>query len=274
MITRIYLVGILVLILPAFWCSAVGKRPYYFSVEVKKPVNPLDYYPLDIGTTWIYDQTYKTVTGVPARLITITWESEETVLAHYEYPEGILIVRRIRNRHVVHDYPEDIAQHLLQGFCEGHPIPDEEMAYYFVRGNYLYTATEQDWDREHQTLSQRYRQQIQHDPGTPAFFFPLEEIRVWGDRSREYEDYHQGELWKQGKGPAPNPVMYYWYVEEMTDVCVPLGCLQEVIPLIYRQVSGPERIWFKNGIGIVREQYTHQGTYLETEKVLKQFMRP
>jgi hypothetical protein len=101
-----------------------------------------------------------------------------------------------------------------------------------------------------------------------------------GDRSQEYKDYQQGELWKQGKGPAPNPVMYYWSVGEMTELCLSFGCLQEVIPLRYRLRGGFVSVWFKKGIGIVQEKYTQHNTTslgtgkIHTAKVLKRFLIP
>jgi hypothetical protein len=145
---RIYMSWLMCCIVPVLCCLAADKRPYYFSVEVTRQVNPLEYYPLEVGTTWIYEHTYQTPMDASEQLITMTWESEETVLAHYEYPEGTLIARRISNRHLVHEFPEDVAPHVRQQLLEWRSVQEETMAYYFVRGNYLYSVPEEN-SRKH-----------------------------------------------------------------------------------------------------------------------------
>jgi len=66
--------------------------------------------------------------------------------------------------------------------------------------------------------------------------------------------------------------MYYWVAEETEDVNVPYGNVKGAFRLAYRTLGGPSIVWFKDGVGVVKEEYTHQGTYIHNEARLVRFI--
>ena len=87
----------------------------------------------------------------------------------------------------------------------------------------------------------------------------------------EEPDVEAGRLFAAGKGPAPNPLMYYWACEGEEDVEVPAGKMPAVFRFAYRTLGGPVNVWFAPGIGVVKETIGHSGTYIEMTSMLVRF---
>lgn len=260
----------LVLVLCSFTCIGSGdaaKSDPYFSIEVKENVDVLDYYPLAIGNKWVYQHEYKSAIHNTGKIITITWISEITVKEHHDIPEGRMIVRTLTIRDVHYDYPEEVDEEDVSWYKNN--IPGRQASHYLLKGNYVYRVPGWGWDEESKMLNKKYAGRI--GKNAPMFFFPMEKVHAWADRKREEKDYRQGELFEQGKGPAPNPGMYYWIVEGKESIEIPYGKLKDVFRLRYGTLGGPSIVWFKKGIGVVKRKYTHSGSYFESETSLERF---
>jgi len=97
---------------------------------------------------------------------------------------------------------------------------------------------------------------------------------MWAEKKREMADFEAGEQFKAGKGPAPNPGMYYWVNEGKESLTVPFGKLTGVCHLAYRALDGRSEAWFKTGIGLVMESYHHFGSKIESESKLVSYFAP
>jgi len=94
----------------------------------------------------------------------------------------------------------------------------------------------------------------------------------WSEFVREEADFKQGQLFREGKGDAPNPGMYYWAVQKREDLDLPAGKIEGAYRLIYRANGGPMNIWFKEGVGIVETSFIHSGSHWEERSLLKKFI--
>ncbi len=252
---------------------AAGKTepPKILSIEVKERVNVFAYFPLEVGNTWVYQNTFKSAVGTSTdKIITITWTSEVAVQAHYDVPEGKVVVRKTTNRGVKYDYPEGVKDEDVAWFKKNYP---ETYPNYLIQGNYVYALPEGSWDAEHKCLSDEFKKRFATGERTPDFFFPMEKVWGWSERKREQKDLKAAALWKAEKGPAPNPAMYYWLVEDKEAVTVPYGSVKGAFRLIERGAGGGLQVWFKYGLGVVREYFKHNGSYYEKESVLKGFIK-
>lgn len=258
----------------------------FFSIEYKKPVQVFDYFPLEVGNRWVYDNTHTTaVRTVPERPETENGKAcicdpfeycgpalvkrfikEVVVTAHYNVPEGKVIVRQVREKDIRFEYPPDIDPEELRELSREEKISTEP---YLIQGNYVYKVPDWGWDMKEKALTPAFRSRL--EDSVPAFFLPMGKVRLWAERTREERDYQQGELWKQGKGPPPNPGMYYWVVEESDSVKVPYAEIKKVHFLMYRTQGGPSMVWFKDGLGVVKNLYVHNGTYWQSSSELKAF---
>src|SRR5690606_13239914 len=63
-------------------------------------------YPLDIGNTWTYRNTYKSNIGTSTEIVVVTWTSEILVTNHVEIPEGVMVLRECTVRDIEYSYPE------------------------------------------------------------------------------------------------------------------------------------------------------------------------
>lgn len=243
----------------------------YFSAQYKEKDDPAKYLPVEIGNKWIYQNKYRSsTTGKETEIITVTWESNYEILEHYVLPEGLLVVRKESIRNVVYDYPDTMKDN-VSWFTEN--IPRENNFHWLLAENYVYRIPNHVWLSKSNCLSEDFTKRLANGELTPIFFFPLDSVGVWAEKERELIDIEKERLFIERKGPAPNPVMYYWMVEENEDVQVPYGDIPDVFKLIYRTHGGPTIRWFKSGIGVVKEVYHHQGSLIENESVLVSFTK-
>lgn len=258
------------LLMMVIHCVSVQGSSSFFSLEVQNEENPLEVYPLAIGNKWIYENVYKSAIHASTNVITIKWESEILVKDHDDIPEGKVIERSVLNRNIKFEYPKHVKDEEIIWFKE--MIKKNDYDHYLIKGNYVYELPNWGWDGKNKVLTENFRKRIGNGLATPSFFFPMEKVVMWSNLEREREDYEKTILFQQGKGPAPNPGMYYWVVEGTVDVEVPYGKVNNVVSLIYRTVGGPSHVWFRKGLGVIKTKYVHQGSYIESETVLKDFI--
>ena len=187
---------------------------------------------------------------------------------HVQTPQGLLVRRRLEIQDVKYDYPPGTRPDTIADFKAS--LPERGIPQYLIRGNAVFEVdgpatgqSEGDWI---QSLDRNW------DDVCPVFVFPLSADARWSERTREEKDHQQALAFEQGKAGAPNPVMYYWSAEGTEDLNLPIGKVPGTVHLIYRALSGPMEVWFKDGIGVVKTAYVHQGSYDEEESVLDEFL--
>lgn len=257
------------LVLPV--CCALAADPQaFFSVEFTEQDDPTRYLPVEVGTRWTYQNQRSSAITSTDSVITITWKSECVVLAHHKVPEGTVILREVQVRDVTFDYPATVPESKVAWFKEH--APKNGVSHYLIAGNYVFELFEHDWDSVAKTLTERWRSRFKQGQVTAKFFFPMGAVTMWSNRERERADFEMGELSKAGKGPAPNPGMYYWVCEAQEDLTVPYGDVQGAFLLVYRTNPDLTRVWFKPDIGVVKEASKHHGSYGEGRSTLLSFM--
>ena len=244
----------------------LGQDVPFLSLQVKESVNVFDYFPLEVGNRWVYEDTYATDYGNPPRRVRRTSTREVTIVGRDSIPEGTVVHWREGNTDVEHDFGPGWSEEEKAAFTK--PSSPATHRFYLVRGSYVLPFYTHSWDAAAKALTERCRSQL--DQATPDFFFPMTIGIRWSERQREQPDLEKLTLFRQGKGGAPNPGNYYWVVESRQDVTTPYGEIEDAFRLVYRTLGGPHRRWFKPGIGIVRESSSHSGTYIETDSVLKE----
>lgn len=254
--------------------SRPASPPAFFSIEYKEKADPLEYFPLAVGTKWTYASTDRWGVGSGNSIITIQWTTEHAITAEYDLPEGKAFLGEFIIRDVRYDDPPDASETQLNWFRH---IPNLGPAglrikNYLVAGNYVFSLPDQGypwWDAAAKGLTARCREEL--SGATPILFFPLDGACRWSDRVSEERDYQAGLLWKAGKSPPPNPSTYYWIVNAREDVEVPYGKVQDAVKLTYTANCGTATVWFKEGLGFVKAGFIHGGSYNECETKLVDF---
>jgi hypothetical protein len=242
-----------------------------FSIEYTDKADPLDYFPLAVGNRWTYKSIDREGIGQSGGVITIEWITEYVITGECNIPEGKVFLGDFITRNVRYEYPSDSDVAGLDWFKR---VPYQGPASfrtrnYLIAGNYVFGFFDQSWDAAAQGLSAQYRDDL--PSATPVFFFPLGVARVWSSRLSEERDYQAGLLAMAGKGPAPNPSTYYWMVEGREDVLVPYGKVQNAMKLMYTANCGSSMVWFKEGLGVVKAQFIHGGSFWEEQTELIDF---
>ena len=251
----------------ALYASYVlGQNRPFLSLEVKESANVFEYFPLELGNRWVYQDAYATDYGNPPRRVRRTSTREVTIVGRDSIPEGTVVHWRERNTDVEHDFAPGWSEEQKAAFIKRPSLATER--FYLVRGSYVLPLYPHSWDGAAKDVTERYRSQL--DKATPDFFFPMTIGIRWSHSQREQADLEKLTLFRQGRGGAPNPGHYYWVVESQQDVTTPYSEIEDAFLLVYRTLGGPLRRWFKPGIGIVRESSSHSGTYIETDSVLKE----
>ena len=119
----------------------------------------LTWFPLHVGSRWLYRITETTQTG------TVTWTHEEQVTEHRRTPEGLLVV--LENR----DVP-------IRG-----PVPQHPHYDYLIRGNDVYKIYESHWLPGKSGI-----RSINPADEIPDFRFPLRTGAKWGEGDRVRTD--------------------------------------------------------------------------------------
>jgi hypothetical protein len=255
---------------------ATGARTAFAAASPGDASNPqpadetqvLDHFPLHIGTQWSYRNISKSAVDTAGSIFTVRWRSRVMIAEHVQTPQGLLVRRRLEIQDVKYDYPPDTRADTVAGIKAS--LPERGIAQYLIRGNSVFEVdgpadgqTESDWI---QSLDRDW------DDVCPAFVFPLTADSHWSERTREEKDRQQALAFQEGKGNAPNPVMYYWIVDGTEDLNLPIGKVPGTVRLIYRALGGPLQVWFKDGIGVVKTSFVHHGSFGEEESVLDEFL--
>jgi hypothetical protein len=240
----------------------------FFSIEYKDKANPLDCFPLAVGTKWTYASTDRWGVGFGGSIMTIKWITEHVITGAYDIPGGKVFLGEFIIRDVRYDDPPDASEIQLNWYrhIPGLGPAGLRLKNYSVAGNYVFVFPDQGWDAVAKGLSTSHGEELSW--GEPILFFPLDGAHCWSDRASEERDYQAGLLWKAGKGAPPNPSTYYWIVNGREDVEVPYGKVRDAMKLTYTTNGGTSTVWVKEGLGFIKAGFIHGGSYNECETTL------
>jgi hypothetical protein len=207
-----------------------------------------EWFPLNTGDRWIYDVESREMGEGPGRREIHRLQIDRTVTGRWSVPEGTLVETYVR-------------------FVGGAPPPQyrpDHAEAYLIRGDGVYLRFVKLDQRDHQ-LTPAYRQDLLAGRYAPDFCFPLAAGKTWG-----------GEHWSDGRRPVQTPEEAKdWQVTgiEAPDPALPEGQPAfHIINLSSVMGSGEKAdIWFEKGVGVVRTEQVHSGTFWGGESKLLRF---
>jgi len=122
----------------------------------------LDWFPLQVGSRWIYSNFSKS--GDPAKPTVRAWTTIDTVIEHRQIAEGTVVVMGVEQR----------------GMSDGGWLAQRNQSNYLIRGECVY-ALHEGWDALKLDLTDDYRRQLSSGAAAPDFCFPIETGQRWGN---------------------------------------------------------------------------------------------
>jgi len=203
-----------------------------FSMVASAQDDPLAWFPLQVGSHWVYEHEWKS--GNRNQPKVDRWTSEETITGWLTIPEGVVVLREVKEHGLVQRYSRS---YLIAHNREP----------YLVRGNCEYVI-DQGWDSQRQQLRPEYRKYLIEGTVSPDFCFPLQMGREWGNNDIPWR-----------VEPARDNVGSFLPSEYSGAIHIFSGHFGS---------GGWEDVWFQKGVGVVGEHYIHNGTYDEYTKRL------
>jgi hypothetical protein len=220
-----------------------------FSIVARAQDDPLAWFPLQVGSRWLYEHEWKS--GDRNRPDVDRWTTEETIIGWVNIPEGLVVLREVKEQSKAIGPAKrvigpDGRLRFVQGNTHGYLVT-RDSAPYLVHRNCVYVI-DNGWDAQSHELRPDYRKYLSEGSLSPDFCFPLQMGREWGNRD------------------------IAWRVEPARDG------LRSFLPAEYAGAihifsghfgsGGWMDVWFQRGSGIVGEHYIHNGTYDEYTKKL------
>jgi hypothetical protein len=229
-----------------------------FSMVSGAQEDPLAWFPLQVGSRWVYEHEWKS--GDRNQPDVDRWTTEETVTGRVTVPEGLVVLREVKQQANATDQnvtvkvitPNGRVREVQQpAYNRGvHTAPDREP--YLVRGNCVYVFMDRGWDPQKQELRPQYRKWLNNGELSPDFCFPLLPGREWGNRDIPW----RVEPARDGVGSFL-PAQYAGAIHIFSD---------------HFGSGGWKDVWFQKGVGIVAEHFIHNGTYDEGTSKLVSFL--
>lgn len=235
-----------------------------FSIEYSGSVNIDEYFPSTIGTWWEYREIYKTAVGPDQKHVELQWTHRDTVSGKYTIPEGLLVEVASTNSQI--EYSDKLDADTRKWLDT---LPEQYRHHWLIKGNYVYELPAAVWDTKTKKINDDYAVRIREGEFRPDFFFPMDKVKYWSEPARERAELEKARLWKAGKGPAPNPALWFWHVEGREKISTPAGDFPNAYQLVCRFNTGPIFVWFQPGIGVIKRKTVHGGSYEESESILK-----
>jgi hypothetical protein len=225
----------------------------FFPVVLSAQDNPLSWFPLQVGSQWLYENEWKS--GDPDRPSVERWTTEESITGWVTIPEGLVVLREVRRHSKTPGEPtrvlgSDGQAHQVQFNSDGADVVARQKEPFLVRGSCVYVINN-GFDNQSRKLSPTYQKSVREQALSPDFCFPLEMERRWGNTD------------------IP------WRVEPARSDA--RSSLAAGYPNATHIVSdhfgsgGRKDVWFQKGIGVVGERYYHNGSYDEYTKKLVSF---
>jgi hypothetical protein len=226
----------------------------FFPIVAGAQDDPLAWFPLQVGSHWVYQYEWKS--GDRKRPDVDRWTSEETITGWVTIPEGVVVLREVKN----HENPTDQkrTERVIGGNGELRFVQEpsynrgvltgHDGASYLVQKNCIYGISG-GWDAQRQELRPNYRKYLSEGSLSPDFCFPLQMGGEWGNLN---DGGWRVEPARDNVGSFL-PFEYAGAIHIFSD---------------HFGSGGWMDVWFQQGVGIVGVHYIHNGTYDEYTKKL------
>lgn len=194
--------------------------------------DPLSWFPLQVGNSWIYQQEWKT--GDLQRPEVTRWTTKETITGLLTIPEGLVVLRQVKQ----------------QGESRGGYVAERGSSNYLVHGSCVYFLDDS-WDNGERNLRSQYRRDLSNGTLAPDLCFPLKNGERWGTKDVPWRVHGTGHSTDSFLPPGHESMFH--------------------IATSHFGSGGHMDLWFEKGVGVVAERYIHQGTYEEYTKRLQLF---
>jgi hypothetical protein len=230
-----------------------------FPILASAQEDPFAWFPLQVGTRWVYEHEAKS--GDRNHPDVDRWTTEETITGWVTIPEGLVVLREAKQLGNANEKtttvpvtgPNGKLRYVQQpGYNRG-LWPSGEREPYLVHGNCIYDVIGGGWDGQRQELRPEYRKYLSDAEISPDFCFPLQVGRRWGNNDIPW----RVESAREGVGSFLAPE-YSGAIHIFSD---------------HFGSGGLEDVWFQKGVGVVGEHYLHNGTYDEFTTKLVSFVR-
>jgi hypothetical protein len=215
--------------------------------------DPLAWFPLQVGSRSVYEHESKS--GDRNRPEVVRWTTEETITGRVTIPEGLVVLREVKQQSNASDQavtsrpilPNGQLREVRQQISDSGYYVTRDGEPYLVHGNCIYVIGE-GWDSQRQQLRPQYRNDLADGSLSPDFCFPFQRGSAWGNNDTPW----RVEPAQAGLGSFL-PAKY-----------------AEAIHIVSRHFGsgGQEDVWFQKGLGVVGAHYIHNGTYDEYTKTL------
>jgi hypothetical protein len=228
-----------------------------FSLVASAQEDPLAWFPLQVGSRWVYEHEWKS--GDRSRPDVDRWTSEETVTGGVTIPEGLVVLREVKQQGYATGQTVTVKVITPNGqvgevqqpsYNRGvHTARNREP--YLVRGNCVYVIWG-GWDGQKRQLRPDYSKGLSEGSVSPDFCFPLQMGREWGNHDIPW----RVEPAREGVGSFL-PAGYAGAIHIFSD---------------HYGSGGWQDVWFQKGVGVAGEHYIHNGTYDEGTSKLVSFL--
>ncbi len=228
-----------------------------FSMVASAQEDPLAWFPLRVGSGWVYEHESKS--GDRNRPDVDHWTTEEVITGRVTIPEGLVVLREVKQHGNANEKtttvpviaPNGELRNIQQpGYKRGLRASGEGEPY-LVHGNCIY-GIGGGWDGQKQELRPQYRKYLRDAEVSPYFCFPLQMGGAWGNNDIPW----RVEPAREGVGSFL-PAQYAGAIHIFSS---------------HFGSGGWQDVWFQKGAGIVGKHYIHNGTYDERTMTLVSFL--
>jgi len=237
------------------WAMAL----FAFSMVASAQEDPLAWFPLQVGSRWVYEHERKS--GDRNRPDVDRWTTEEAITGWVTIPEGFVVLREVKQQGTATEQastnrvtaPKGQLRYVQQkGDGRSAYLSARERDPYLVRGSCIYVIGG-GWDDQRRELRPEYRKYLSENAISPDFCFPPQRGREWGNNDISW----RVDAAREGVGA--------FLPAEYTDAIH--------ISSNHFGSGGWKDVWFQTGVGVAGEHYVHDGSYDEYTKKLVSFLR-
>jgi hypothetical protein len=218
-------------------------------------------YPLEAGSRWVHRHVrYDGIGGLDQNFVTRIWLSETRFVEQLASAQGILFVLETRGLEGRIETSGTIPAMELQRAQEGLEFNLKPGFLYFLfREGYLYEVPAWAVAAETKTISAEWLDRAEtFDNPQP---FPLANV----------SKFQQEQLLNIGESYTG---FYNWNIAGPPEhLSVAYGSIEAAQLVVYPTMSGISYRWVKEGIGMVKEEYQHGGSYFGSSSELVEFTK-
>jgi hypothetical protein len=218
-------------------------------------------YPLEAGSRWVHRHVrYDGIGGLDQNVVTRIWLSETRFVEQFASAQGILFVLETCGLEGRIETSGTVPAMELQSAQEGLDLSLKPGFLYFVfREGYLYEVPAGAVTAETHTISAEWLNRAEtFDAPEP---FPLANVST----------FQQEQLRNIGESYTG---FYNWNIAgPPEEISVAYGSIENSQLVVYPTMSGISYRWIKEGIGMVKEEYQHGGSYSGSSSELVEFTK-